>query len=186
MILKTIKSGLNICIRPETITEHDKVNEIIHKAFSESYGMETGAEMLEHIIEERKKDSFVPELSLVAVLENGVLIGQITLHETDIIVESGRITQLTLSQCAVLPEYRMRGVMKELVTFALNKAKEMGYTAVFLGGNPALYGRFGFTASYKYGIYHENRDKMGDEGYMVCLLIPNALDGVKGITSYYG
>lgn len=28
--------------------------------------------------------------------------------------------------------------------------------------------------------------KWGDEGFMVCILTPGALDGVTGTTSYYG
>lgn len=119
-------------------------------------------------------------------MENQKLVGQVTLYETDIITDFGRITQLVLSQSAVLPEYRMRGIMRELVTYALSKAKDMGYEAVFLGGNPSLYGRFGFEPSYKYGIYHENREKWGDGGYLVRILVPGALDGIAGITYYYG
>jgi len=186
MIKRTTASGLNIFIRPETADEYKEVNELIYRAFSVSYGIDTGAFMLEHIKEEREKDTFIPELSLVAVLENGNIVGQVTLHETDIITNAGENTQLTLSQSAVLPEYRMLGIMREMVTCALNEARKLGYGAVFLGGNPALYGKFGFVPSYKFGIFHENRKKWGDEGFLVCILIPGALDGITGTTSYYG
>ena len=182
----TTTSGLDIFIRPETIDEYEEVNEIIYKAFSHDYGINTGTFMMEHLIEERKKDTYIPELSLAALLEKRKLVGQVTLHKTDIITDSGKHTQLTISQSAVIPEHRMLGIMREMVTYALIKAKEMGYTAVFLGGNPAVYGRFGFEPSYKYGIYHENRAKWGDEGFLVCILVPNALDGITGTTSYYG
>ena len=154
-----------VIIRPEKPSEYEDVNKVIYKAFAESYGIETGKFMMEHFIEERDKETFIPELSLVAVLENGTIAGEIAIHEMDIKTESGNITQLTLSQSDVLPEYRMQGIMRMLVEHALNKAKEMGYGAVFLGGNPKLYARFGFEPSSKYGIYHENRARWGDEGY---------------------
>ena len=186
MIRRTTTSGVDILIRQEKAEEHEEVNQIIYTAFTASYGIDTGTFMLNHFKEERKKNTFVPELSLVALLENGKIAGQITLHKTDIITESGRNTQLVLSQSAVLPEYRMCGTMRELVTYALNKAKKMGYKAVFLGGNPALYGRFGFEPSYKYGIYHEDRSKRGDEGFLVCKLVRDALHNITGTTSYYG
>lgn len=185
-MIKKTSSGLNIMIRPEMTSEHEVVNQLIYKAFSENYGIDTGLFMMEHFMEERKKNTYIPELSLVALLENETIVGEVALHETDIVTESGRNTQLTLSQSAVLPQYRMHGIMRELVTCALNQAREMGYGAVFLGGNPALYGRFGFEPSCKYGIYHENRKKWGDEGFMVCILTPGALDGITGTTSYYG
>lgn len=95
-------------------------------------------------------------------------------------------TQLVLAQSAVLPAYRGQGVMRMLVEHAMDRAKNMGYGAVFLGGDTKLYGRFGFVPSSNYGIFHENREKWGDEGYMVRLLREGALDGVKGTTSYYG
>lgn len=173
-------------IRPENPSEYEEVNKIIYKAFAEQYGIETGRFMMEHFIQERQKSTFIPELSLVAVLENGTIVGEVAIHETDIATESGKNTQLTLSQSAVLPEYRMQGIMRMLVEYALNRAKSMGYGAVFLGGNPKLYARFGFEPSSKYGIYHENRKKWGDEGFMVCVLKSGALDGVTGTTSYYG
>ncbi|MFT3950569.1 MAG: N-acetyltransferase [Oscillospiraceae bacterium] len=186
MIQKTTTSGLAICIRPETTEEYRKVDELIEQAFAASHGADIGRFMMEHLSAERKKDTFIPELSLVALSENGTIIGQVTLHKTDIITDFGRVTQLTLSQSAVLPAYRMRGIMRELVMYVLSKAKEMGYAAVFLGGNPAIYARFGFEPSAKYGIFHENRVKWGDKGFLVCKLVPDALDGITGTTYYYG
>lgn len=176
----------NITIRPEMPSEYETINELIYKAFAEAHGAETGQFMMKHFAEERQKETFVPELSLVAVLDNGTIIGEIALHETDIATKSGKITQLVLSQSAVLPEYRMQGIMRMLVEYAVSKAKDMGYGAVFLGGNPKLYSRFGFETSSKYGIYHKDRKKWGDEGFMVCLLKPDALNGITGTTSYYG
>lgn len=175
-----------VIIRPEKPSEHEEVNKLIFEAFTEQHNVEIGRFMMEHFIEERKKDTFIPELSIVAVLENGIIVGEVALHETDIITDNGRITQLVLSQSAVLPEYRMQGIMRTLVENVLNKAKGMGYGAVFLGGNPKLYARFGFEPSSTYGIYHKDREKWGDEGYMVCLLKSGALDGVTGTTYYYG
>lgn len=175
-----------IIIRPEKLCEYEEVNKLIFDAFTEQHNIEIGRFMMEHFIEERKKETFIPELSLVAILENGIIVGEVALHETGIIMDNGRITQLVLSQSAVLPEYRRQGIMRMLVEHVLNKAKGMGYGAVFLGGNPKLYARYGFEPSSTYGIYHKDREKWGDEGFMVCVLKSGALDGVTGTTYYYG
>lgn len=175
-----------VIIRPEKTSEYEAVNKLIYAAFADRHGVETGKFMMEHFIKERQKETFIPELSLVAVLENGTIVGEVAIHETDISTEKGNITQLVLAQSAVLPEYRMQGIMRKLVEYALNAAKELGYGAVFLGGNPKLYARYGFEPSCKYGIYHKDRKKWGDEGFMVCVLKCGALDGVTGTTSYYG
>ena len=68
-----------IIIRQENLSEYEEVNKIIYKAFAEQHGIETGRFMMEHFIEERQKDTFVPELSLVAVLENGTIVGEVAI-----------------------------------------------------------------------------------------------------------
>lgn len=175
-----------IIIRTEKPSEYEQVNKVIFEAFAEMHGVEIGKFMMEHFIKERKNPTYIPELSLVAVLANETIVGEVALHETDIITAEGKITQLVLSQSVVLPEYRMQGIMRKLVEQVLVKAEKLGYGAVFLGGNPKLYARFGFEPSSKYGIYHENREKWGDEGYMVCILKEGSLEGVTGTTYYYG
>lgn len=177
---------LNIIIRPEEPSEYEEVNKVIFEAFAKWHNAEIGRFMMEHFIEERNKTTFLPELSLVAVRRDGTIIGEVALHETDIITDNGKITQLVLSQSAVLPEYSGQGIMRMLVEHALNKAKRKGYGAVFLGGDTKLYARYGFEPSSKYGIYHKDREKWGDEGFMVCVLKEGALAGVTGTTSYYG
>ena len=57
-----------VIIRPETPSEYEKVNDIIYKAFSEQHGNGIGNYIMEHFINERQKETFIPELSLVAVL----------------------------------------------------------------------------------------------------------------------
>lgn len=175
-----------VIIRSEKPSEYETVNKVILDAFTAQHGIEIGRFMMEHFIEERKRETFIPELSLVAVLENGLIVGEVALHETDIITDNGRITQLVLAQSAVLPDYRRQGIMRMLVEHVLDKAKILGYGAVFLGGNPNLYARFGFEPSSMYGIYHKDRKKWGDEGYLVRILKDGVLDGVTGTTYYYG
>ncbi len=175
-----------VIIRSEKPSEYETVNKVILDAFTAQHGIEIGRFMMEHFIEERKREIFIPELSLVAVLENGLIVGEVALHETDIITDNGRITQLVLAQSAVLPDYRRQGIMRMLVEHVLDKAKILGYGAVFLGGNPNLYARFGFEPSSMYGIYHKDREKWGDEGYLVRILKNGVLDGVTGTTYYYG
>ncbi len=87
-----------ISIRPEKATEYETVNELIYAAFSEQHGKETGDFMKNHFIKERKKKTFIPDLSLVAVLEDNIIAGEIALHETDIVTENGRII-ISLDTC---------------------------------------------------------------------------------------
>lgn len=68
-----------ITIRPETKSEYEQVNKVIYEAFAENYGLETGKFMMEHFIEERQKPTFIPELSLIAILDNGTIAGEVAL-----------------------------------------------------------------------------------------------------------
>ena len=97
-----------VIIRPETLSEHEEVNELIYRSFKEAYGIEVGKFMKEHFSRESEKETFIPELSLVAVLEKGKIVGEVALHKTDITTNREKITQLVLAQSAVLPEYMMK------------------------------------------------------------------------------
>jgi predicted N-acetyltransferase YhbS len=176
----TTKTGLEINIRQETPKDHTEVNELVYRAFAAKGHFDTA----DYLKEVRKKDTFVPELSFVAALENGKIVGQITLYKTDVITDKGRITQLVLSPISVLPEFFNNGIAREMITFALGKAKEMGYAAVFLQGNPNFYKKFGFEPTYKYKIYHEIDKERNADYCMVNILLSGALDGISGLTYY--
>ena len=178
----TTKSGLSIRIRKETPDDYAKVHELVDRAFSTTHlGDDDTAEYHAKV---RKKDTFVPDLSFVAELADGSIVGQVTLFHTDIITETGRIKQLVLSPISVLPEYFGKGIAREMIGFALSKARGMGYVAVFLQGNPRFYEKFGFEPSYKYDIYHEKDEDRNAEYCMVNVLVPGGLDGITGQTYY--
>ena len=50
-----------VIIRPEKPSEYEEVDKLICKAFTEQHGIETGKFMMEHFIEERQKETFIPE-----------------------------------------------------------------------------------------------------------------------------
>ena len=180
-MIKT-KSGLEINIRQETPDDYPEVNELVDKAFS--YNHPGKDDTADYLIEVRKQDTFIPELSFVAESSNGRIVGQIMLYKTDIISEINRITQLVLSPISVLPEFFEKGIAREMIVYALAKAKEMGYIAVFLRGDPAFYEKFGFEPTYKYEIHHQTDKEKNSEYCMVNVLAPGGLDGITGVTYY--
>jgi len=185
-MIKT-KSGLEISIRQETPDDYPEVNALVDTAFTfyrATYNVPGEDDTADYLIAVRQKDTYIPELAFVAVLPDGKIAGQITLYHTDIITATNRITQLVLSPISVLPEFHKRGIAREMITYALAKAKEMGYVAVFLQGNPRFYEKFGFEPAYKHGIYHERDKERSAEYCMVNILTPGGLDGVTGVTYY--
>ncbi len=85
---------------------------------------------------------------------------------------------LLLGPLSVPLACRNQGIGGRLIEESRRLAREMGYGAVFLVGDPAYYGRFGFEPTVRYGI----RDTHGipDEYVMVCQLEEAALSGISG------
>lgn len=80
-----------------------------------------------------------PRLSFVA-LGNGEIVGSV--RQTSIAAESGRA--ILLGPLAVKPEWKNRGIGRELVRIALKAAKQAGAPMVILVGDEPYYGPLGF------------------------------------------
>ena len=144
------EKGLSILIRQEEPADYDEVYDLVKASFSTS----TSDGEWDYVNDVRKKDTFIPELSLVAVNKKEKIVGQIVLYETDITMPNGRRTELVLSPICVHPDYFRRGIARAMMERAFIIARELGYTAVFLCGDPNFYHKIGFIASYEFGIYH--------------------------------
>jgi len=84
-MIKT-KSGLEINIRQETPEDYREVHELVDTSFATNQGDK--GDTSDYLEAVRKKDTFIPELSFVATLIDGKIVGQITLYHTDIITET--------------------------------------------------------------------------------------------------
>ena len=70
-----------------------------------------------------------------------------------------------------------------MVDEAIGIAKDMGFRAVFLCGNPAIYGKMRFLPTYMFEIYHKDDKAQTAEWSMVRELYEGALNGIKGIVN---
>jgi predicted N-acetyltransferase YhbS len=163
-------------IRQEQPSDYDEVYELVKKSFATS----TNEGEWDYLNEVRKKDTFIPELSLVAENDDGKLVGQIVLYKTNITASDNVYTELLLSPISVHPDFFRRGIARAMMEEAFQKAKEMGYTAVFLCGKPDFYHRFRFKASYEFGIFHVADKTKKAQWCMALELAPGALAGKAG------
>ncbi len=85
---------------------------------------------------------------------------------------------------SVLPDYFRQGIAREMIEFALSRAADAGWDAVFLQGDPQFYVRFGFVPAYRFGILHASDPASKLEHCMVKVLTQGALDGITGMTDY--
>lgn len=135
----------NLKIRQETVKDQQTVIKLIERAFAD----EIYSDQKEHLLVERlhKSDTFVPELSLVATINNKI-VGYILLTPITI----GEETSLALAPVAVLPEHQNEGIGRKLVQEAHTKAESLGYGSIILLGLKDYYPRFGYKPLSDYGI----------------------------------
>ncbi len=92
---------------------------------------------------------------------------------------------LMLTPVAVKTELQRRHISKELLEYGFDRAKEMGYKAILVEGNPRNYNPRGFKSSYKYGIEAGPAMKLPHpDCLMVKELEAGALNKISGIVDY--
>jgi len=132
-------------IRREVPDDRDAIPRVVAAAF----GSETEAQLVEAI---RDSSSFLPELSLVALLEHRI-IGHVMVSVATLRDGENLYRIANLSPLSVAPNFQRRGVGSALVRSVIFRANELGEPLVVLEGNPAFYGRLGFEYSVPYGIH---------------------------------
>ena len=166
-------------IRIEAVADHPKVFSIIEQAFlTEEFSDHKEQFLVERL---RLSGSFIPELSLVAEV-NDEVVGHILL--TKILICNGDIKHqsLALAPVSVLPEYQGSGIGSALIKAVHAKAIELGYGSVVILGHKDYYPRFGYKSASQFGISLPL--DVPEEYVMAIELIPNALDGVRGVVEY--
>ena len=158
--------------------------ELVEAVFTASESAEDGA-LVRRLVEEiRSKRFYLPQLELIMVDESDEIIGYCMFarfhlegcYENEL---------LLLSPVAVKTELQRRHISKELIEYGFEKAKELGYKAVIVEGNPLNYRNRGFVTSAHYGITaHESVGLPAPECLMVKELVLNGLAGICGKVSY--
>ena len=172
---------LNVKIRQEQSYDYD----VVYQLVKESFLTENHTEEPDYLNALRTKSEFIPELSLVAETEDGIIVGQIAIYQTTINYQNSQDVQLTVSPLSVSPKYFRRGVGSALLREGIKIAREMGYKVVFLWGNPNFYSKCGFVPSYKFNIFHKEFQERKVDFIMVYQLCENALEGKKGMIDIY-
>ncbi|GAA0687145.1 N-acetyltransferase [Kitasatospora atroaurantiaca] len=96
----------------------------------------------------RRDPAWLPELSVVAVDERGLVIGHALLTRLQV----GAEWAVALAPVAVAPEWQRKGVGQLLVRAAIAAADEAGERLVVVLGDPGYYGRFGFTPASEHEV----------------------------------
>ena len=158
--------------------------ELVETVFTEHSDAEEG-KMVRRLAEEiRSKRFYLPELELIMVNEKDEVIGYAMFSRFHL---EGKYENelLILTPVAVKTELQRQHISRDLIEYGLEKAKEMGYKAVIVEGNPMNYRSRGFVTSAPFGITaHESVGLPAVECMMVRELVPGGLEGIRGQVCY--
>jgi putative acetyltransferase len=118
-------------------------------------------------------------LSLVAVLDSKV-VGHVLFSPMTFDSVVPPLPALGLGPLAVVPEHQHKGLGSALVEEGLAECRRLGYGSIFLLGDPAYYGRFGFRPARLFGVRPPTTPRIAD-AFQVVELQEDALLGVSGI-----
>ena len=158
--------------------------EMVEAVFT-AHENEKEGKLVRSLVEEiRSKRWYLRPLDLVMVDENDTVIGYCMFSQFHL---EGKYENelLLLSPVAVKTELQRQHISKELIEYGFEQAKEMGYKAVIVEGNPMNYRSRGFVTSAPYGITaHESVGLPAPECLMVKELTPGGLEGIRGVVAY--
>lgn len=90
-----------------------------------------------------------------------------------------------LDSVAVKYEYQRQHISKELIERGFDLAREMGYKAVFVEGDPKNYTARGFMPSYRFGITASPNLRLPHpDCLMITELVEGALEKMSGQIDY--
>ena len=163
-----------LIIRQENKNDYEEVYNVIKTAFETAEHSDGNEQDL--VVALRKSDNFIPELSLVAVIDNKI-VGYILFTK----IKIGKQEELALAPLGVLPEYQKQGIGRTLIQEGNKKAKELGYHYSVVLGSDKYYPKFGYVSAKEYGIVAPF--DVPDENFMAIKLNDTDIE-IKGIVQY--
>jgi putative acetyltransferase len=168
-----------LIIRQEKPSEFQSIYDLVKVAF-QTAKVADGNEQ-DFVNRLRASGNYIPQLALVAQ-EETELVGHIMLTKTYVATTDSKFEGLLLAPLSVASEYRKRGIGSKLVKESFELARNLGYGAVFVVGDPAFYCRFGFKPSVLFGVKHV--PAIPDQYVMVYELFTGALTSVNGTVTF--
>lgn len=118
------------------------------------------------------------------MVENGEVIGYCAFSRFHL---DGKYEKelLLLSPVAVKTQLQRQHISRDLIEYGFEMARELGYRAVIVEGDPRNYRNRGFVTAAPFGITaHESVGLPAEECLMVKELVPGTLGTITGQVSY--
>lgn len=166
---------MDLKIRQENRDDIKEIYEINSLAF----GRENEAKLVDLL---RASANFVPELSLVATIDNK-LVGHILFTKVKITDDQKiEFDSLALAPMSVRPSNQKMGIGGQLIRAGLDIARELNFKSVIALGHRNYYPKFGFVPTSKWNI--KSPFDVPTEAFMGIELIDGGLKNVSGTVKY--
>ena len=130
----------------------------------------------------RNHVDFIKELAFVievdGQVEGAIFYTCAKIHQAD----NTEIDTISFGPVCISPEFHRKGLGRKLITYSIEKAKELGYRSILTLGYPYHYNPYGFMSAKKYGISQE--DGKYYTGLLALPLVEGALDSIKGYATF--
>lgn len=146
---------VDVIVRLEEDKDYRIVEEITRDAFNYPDRIKRGQIgcPYEHwMVHELRHRDGILELSLVAQLKDGTIVGHIICSKAIVKTENCKLSVLNFGPLSVSPAYQHQGIGKALVQSMIENAGKLGYGAILFFGRPEYYPQFGFKEAAVYGI----------------------------------
>jgi predicted N-acetyltransferase YhbS len=169
---EVIHNRLNI--RSETKKDFPKITQVNNSAF----GQENEGRLIERL---RQTENYIPELSLVAELDDEI-VGHILFYPITIHSDTSKFQSISLGPMAVTPVLQRKGIGSRLVNEGLEAAKKLGHRSVIVVGHPEYYPKFGFKRASQWNI--KVPFEVPDEAFLAVELVESEFKGKSGTVEY--
>ncbi len=157
-----IQKLLDMNIRQATPADYDNTLEVTRAAFWNVYCPGCSEHYLLHLM--RQLTFYLPQLDLVAEQDGkiaGSCVSIASYIEGD---DDKRHEVLCLGPIAVAPNYQRQGIGAALIAATADIARQSGFGAIILCGNPDYYLRHGFSPAQQWNI------RTAEDKYFVALM----------------
>lgn len=162
-------------IRLETPADYFEVENLVREAFWGQSQPKADEHYLTHKL--RSSKDFIPELDLVYEVD-GKIVAHILYTKATIVDGEQTHEVLTFGPLSTLPNRQNQGYGKKLLEYSIEKAKELGYPAIVIFGEPDYYPKFGFRPASIYQITTATGTNF--DAFMVYVLDREKMTNIRG------
>lgn len=164
-------------IRQATATDYFSTENLTRESFWNLYKPGCDEHLMLHNL--RKSNCYIAELDFVAISESKDLAGHSICTRAVIKDEHAEFNDvICLGPIGVHTSMQSRGIGSKLVDHSISTAKELGYVAIIVLGDPKYYQRFGFENAREYNV--TTRDGQNFDPFMIYVLDKEKMSSIKG------